>query len=55
MKRTKRIRALLMVIVLGMLLSAHVTVAMEAGDFEASLARAVKEDKPLIIDFYTDW
>lgn len=38
-----------------LLLLAQSAAAMEPGDFKSSLARAVQEDKPLIIDFYTDW
>jgi len=37
------------------LLLAQAAAAMEPGDFQSALARAVEEDKPLIIDFYTDW
>ena len=45
---------------LAVLLSAALAAAADtavtaAGDFDAALARAKAEDKPLIIDFYTDW
>ena len=55
MNRFAVARALTLVTVLIALLLAGAAVAMEAGDFDASLARAKAEGKPLIIDFYTDW
>ncbi len=55
MKRSNRTRAVMMAIILATLLLAHMAVAMEAGDFKASLAQAATEGKPLVIDFYTDW
>ena len=55
MNHRKFTRAVLMAIVLATLLLAQFAVAMEAGDFKAALAQAIEEDKPLIIDFYTDW
>jgi len=55
MTRSKRTSAMLMAIVLATLLLAQFAVAMEAGDFKAALAQAIEQDKPLVIDFYTDW
>ncbi|MBU0742009.1 hypothetical protein KKG45_09775 [bacterium] len=55
MKRIERIRAMSMAHTLVLLVLAHAAAAMEPGDFKSSLARAVQEDKPLVIDFYTDW
>lgn len=55
MNRIAVARALTMAAVLIALLLAGAAIAMEAGDFDAALARAKAEGKPLIIDFYTDW
>ncbi|MBC8426003.1 hypothetical protein H8E07_17965 [bacterium] len=55
MKIEKLTRAMMMVVVLVTLLSAPLAVAAEADDFKSALARAVVQDKPLVIDFYTDW
>ncbi len=56
MTRSARTRAALLLAVLAALLTAQAaTAAMEPGDFKEALARAKAEDKPLIIDFYTDW
>ncbi len=53
--RNPGIRTLTTVLALSLLLLAQAAAAMEPGDFKSALARAVMEDKPLIIDFYTDW
>jgi thiamine pyrophosphate-dependent acetolactate synthase large subunit-like protein len=56
MSRIARTRAVLLLAVLASLILAQVaTAAMEPGDFNEALARAKAEDKPLVIDFYTDW
>ena len=56
MTRTARTRAALLLAAVAVLLLAQAaTAAMEPGDFKEALARAKAEDKPLIIDFYTDW
>ncbi len=53
--RIPGIRSLAPALLLVLLLLAQAAAATDPGDFESSLARAVREDKPLIIDFYTDW
>lgn len=50
----RRIYLLTALVVLLMALASAAT-ATEAGTLEKALARAQAENKPVVVDFYTDW
>lgn len=48
-------RLALLTVVAALLVPAAAALATEPGSYDQALARAAAENKPIVIDFYTDW
>lgn len=48
-------RLALLTVVAALLLPAAAALATEPGSYDQALLRAAAENKPVVIDFYTDW
>ena len=57
MRPTPSLRRIFLLTAMAVLLLAMASAALatEAGTLDKALARAQAENKPVVIDFYTDW